>query len=337
MSYACGTLTNPAAFALGNKAAAISNGKQHTLPTKCHHTHMKREDIEAIWDPKQQGAAKGPVRLWGTATATKYGGETRPECDQTGKWATGELWNIDSNIWKWGTHEVRRNAAEASHDTHRHDQIQRVVLAPQAGAKKNAAPRLCVSGVVSPDACFLEAWGFDLGLRDRQARPCKLFRPPGKGEQFRAPRSFDRDIVRMTEHRRTLNKSSSAPGALNETLTTMLNTLRPEDIGGEAGEHGGQDAQDHSTAGKTHASRSCHYWDAYNHTCMREAAKLSCSIHSPSFKEHKDAHPFVDEVELRPQAIYTRKYRTAEKNQTGSGQHAFRGREGNSRRVPMGL
>lgn len=333
MSFACGTLANPSAFALGNKAASISNGKQHTLPTKCHHTHLKLEQIEAIWDPKQ---SKQPSRLWGTASATKYGGEQRPECEaQT--WSTGELWNIDSNIWKWGGHEVRRNAAAGSHDIHRHDQITRCVLAPPVGSKRSAVPRACISGVVSPDCCFLEAWGFDLGLRDRQANPVKLFRPVGKAEQFRALRSFDRDIPRMAEHHRTLNKTASAPGALSDTLHTMLATLRPEDIGGEAGEHGGADALDHKTAGKTHGSRSCNYWDSYDHTCKREAAKLACSIHSPAFREHKDAHPFVDEIELRPQAIYTRKYRVAEKNQPGTGHHALRGREGNSRRVPMGL
>lgn len=333
MSFACGTLANPSAFALGNKAASISNGKQHTLPPKCHHNHLKPEQIEAIWDAKQ---AKTPSRLWGTASATKYGGEQRPECEPH-TWTTGELWNVDSNIRIWGEHQIKRNAAASSHDVHRHDQFERVVLAPPLGAKRAHAPRLCVSGVVSPDSCFLEAWGFDLGLRDRQAKPVKLFRPVGKAEQFRALRSYDRDITRMAEHHRTLNKSSSAPGQLSDTLHTMMATLKPEDIGGEAGEHDGQQALDHETAGKTHGSRSCHYWDSYDHTCRRESAKLSCAIHSPAFREHKDAHPYVDEIELRPQAIYTRKYRLAEKNQPGSGHHSLRGREGNSRRVPMGL
>jgi len=335
MSFACGTLANPAAFASGNKAASISNGKQHALPQKCHHSHMKLEQIEAIWDPKQ---TKTPSRLWGTATATKWGGEQRPECESQ-TWSTGELWNIDSNIRIWGEHQIKRNAAASAHDVHRHDQFERICLIPQpgSGGKKTHAPRLCVSGVVSPDCCFLEAWGFDLGLRDRQAKPVKLWRPVGKAEQFRALRSYDRDIPRMAEHHRTLNKSSSAPGSYGQTLHSMMATLRPEDVGGEAGEHGGSDAANHEVAGKTHGSRSCHYWDSYDHTCRREAAKLSCATHSPAFREHKDAHPYVDEIELRPQAIYTRKYRSAEKNQPGTGQHALRGREGNSRRVPMGL
>jgi len=329
MSFACGTLANPAAFNLGNRFAASSNGKQHTLPSKFQHPHIKLDQVEATWDPKH---SKQPSRLWGTATATRFGGEARPE-GEAQTWTQGELWNIDSNIRKWGEHEVRRNASSGAHDVHRHDQIQRVVLPPQAGSKKAMASRLCVSGVVSADSCFLEAWGFDLGLRDRQARPTRLWRPPGKAEQFRAPRSYDRDIPRIADYTRTLLKSSSAPGTLNE----MAMTLRPEDVGGEAGEQGGREAKDHETAGKTHGSRSCHYWDSYDHTCKREGAKLSCSIHSPAFRESKDGHPYVEEIELRPQAIYRKAYRKAEEEQPGSGAAALRVREGNSRRVPMGL
>jgi hypothetical protein len=115
-----------------------------------------------------------------------------------------------------------------------------------------------------------------------------------------------------------------------------MTTLRPEDIGGEAG-HDGAEALDHETAGRTHASRSCRYWDCYEHCTKREAAKLSCGIHSPAFRTHKDGHPFVEELELRPQAIYSLKYRKAEKEQPGSGHMSRRGRESNARRVPMGL
>jgi len=330
MSFACGTLAHPEAFALGNKGASISNGKQHTLPTKFHHPRHTIEEIQKnIWDPKAVTTKGSPSRLWGTATATKYGGEARPD-GEAQTWTHGELWNIDSNIRKWGDHEVRRNAAAGSHDIHRHDQIVRVILPPQAGAKRTLANRVCVSGVVGADCCFLEAWGFDLGLRDRQARPTRLWRPPGKQEQFRAPRSYDRDIPRMADYSRTLCKSSSAPG-LNETAAM---TLRPEDIGGEAGDIGGREASSHETAGRTYGSRSCHYWDGYDHTCRREAAKLSCSIHSPAFRESKDGHPYVEEIELRPQAIYTKKYRDAEKNQPGSGAATLRFRPGNSRSVP---
>lgn len=338
MSYACGTLCNPEAFNKGNKMAAISNGKQHTLPTNCYHTHLKTEAIDGTWDVKSLcSASKVPTRLWGTTKPTKYGGEERPETEAH-TWAQGEMWNIDSNIKMWGTHEVNRNGACAAHDIHRHDQIARTVLPPQAAkpGKRQMPPRACVSGVVSPDCCFLEAWGFDLGLRDRQARPTTLFKPPGKGQQFRAPRSFDRDVPRKDQYYRTLCKTASAPG-MGVTMPEASMTLRPEDIGGEAGEHGGPEAQDHETAGRTHASRSCPYWDCYAHTTKREAAKLACSIHSPAFREHKDGYTFVDEMELRPGAIYSLKYRLAEKNQPGSGHLAVRTRESNARRVPNGM
>lgn len=333
MSFACGTLAHPEAFKLGNKGAASANGKQHSIPGKFQHEHFsKAAAIEACWtyDPKQ--TSKAPSRMWGSTTATKYGGELRPDTEPHG-WTHGEVWNIDSNIKKWGEHETRRNAATAAHDIHRHDQYQRVVLLPATGAKKTMAARLCTSGVVSPDCCFLESWGFDLGLRDRQARPTGLWRPVGKSEMFRAPRSYDRNITRILDHQRSLKMSQSAPGFCDGLTTTM----RPEDVGGEAGEHGGSEAKDHETAGKTHGSRSCNYHDSFDHTAKREAAKLSCGIHSPTFKEHHDGHPFIEEIELRPQAIYTLKYRQAEKNQPGSGNLALRKREGNSRRVATGL
>jgi hypothetical protein len=124
--------------------------------------------------------------------------------------------------------------------------------------------------------------------------------------------------------------SQSAPN-FSDGLTT---TLRPEDVGGEAGEHDIAGGSNHENAGKTHGSRSCPYHDGYDHTAKREAAKLSCAIHSPAFKEHRDGHPFIEEIELRPSAIYHKKYRQAEKNQPGSGAAALRHREGNSRKVP---
>lgn len=71
--------------------------------------------------------------------------------------------------------------------------------------------RYCVSGVVSPDCCFLEepipreetigsllvffwlfpmdeAWGFDLGLRDRQGNNTTLWKPAGCQEMARSPK-----------------------------------------------------------------------------------------------------------------------------------------------------
>lgn len=321
MSYACGTLAHPEALPKGIKG---HTKKQHTLPATFHHAHTSKEMIEAIWDPK---SSKQPSRVWGTVKATKYGGETRPD-GEAHTWTHGDLWNIDSNCRKWTEHEVRRNASSASHDIHRHDQIQRVVLEPQRGAKRTMGSRLCLSGVVSPDSCFLEAWGFDLGLRDRQAKPVGLFKPGGKAEQFRSLRSYDRDIPRIAENRRSLNRSISAPGM---TLSDTVTTLRPEDIGGEADD---PKERDHETAGKTHGTRSHPYWNCHDHCTKREGAKLSCSIHSPAFRDHKDAHPYVDGIELRPQAIYRKKFRDAETIQPGSGLRALRDRE--VRKAPMG-
>lgn len=342
MSLACGTLAHPySEIKKGNKLASSSNGKQHTLPSKFHHGHMKHEQIAEIWDAK---ASKQPTRLWGTVTNTRFGGEQRPE-SEAHTWTNGELWNIDSNIKKWGEHEIRRNASSASHDVHRHDQIQRVVLPPQAGAKKSMGSRLCVSGVVSPDSCFLEAWGFDLGLRDRQAKPVGLWRPVGKAEHFRHPRSYDRNIPRILDYHRSMKLSSSAP-TFSDGLTT---TLRPEDVGGEAGDHQawnpktsveeklGQSLVNMEKAGRMHGSRSCPYHEGYDHTVKREGARMSCSIHSPAFKQHIDGHPFIQEIELRPQAIYTLKYRKAEKEQPGSGQKALRKREAKGKNVQSGL
>jgi len=171
MSLGSGTLANPHAFKKGTRKAARSNGKQHTLPQNPHTDRIFQEDVEPHWSPKQP---KTPTRLWGTVKPVRgLGGEVR-EDGVADFWSTGEYWNVDSNIRKWGEHEVRRNAASAAHDVHRHDQYVRIVLPPQPGEKKQRPERSCVSGVVSPADAFLEAWGFDLGLRDRQARPTKM-------------------------------------------------------------------------------------------------------------------------------------------------------------------
>jgi len=333
MSYSCGTLAHPAAFGLSTQAASVNNGKQNNLPKTFYHPHIKAEQVEAHWDANQKTV---PTRLWGTAKGTKLGGETRPDVEaQT--WTCGELWNCDSNIRKWTDWEVKRNAAAASHDVHRHDQITRIVLQPQATSKVKTA-RLCVSGVVSPDCCFLEAWGFDLGLRDRQGKPTRMFKPVTQGKQFRHPRSYNRDVSRIHAYKSTLGKTASSPGLTLPQDTVM--TLRPEDIGGEAGEQGGSEAASLERQGRMYASRSCPYWDSYDHTCRREAAKMSCSIHSPSFRSHPENYAYVDELELTPAAIYTKKYREGSGDRTHSGfkqggHAALRGYRDNSRRGYM--
>lgn len=325
MSYGCGTLMSP--HHKGDKnttaRAASGNGRQHSVPAKPMHPHVTKEMVEAHWDPTKQ--LRTPTRLWGTATGTQYGGEVRPEGEPQ-SWTSGEMWNVDSNIRKWGEHEMRRNAAASAHDVHRHDQIGRSVLQSGTGAKKQMAPRLCISGVVSADCSFLEAWGFDLGLRDRQAKPVSLWQPTGKNEQFRAHRSYQRDIPRVAEHGRSLRRTASTPGVL-PTNPDAAFTLRPEDIAGEAGAMS-PDADVLERAGRTHGSRSCRGWDGYDHAAKREAARLSCSIHSPMCREHVEGYPFVDEIELHPAAIYTRKFRQG-------GENACRRHVGRSQRVPM--
>ncbi|CAE8678032.1 unnamed protein product [Polarella glacialis] len=300
MSIGAGTLTVASGFGNGTNKSARSNGKQHTLPDNPHHERTNPEDIEAYWDiPKPGAKGKGPTRLWGTVKPTKYGGVERVDGVST-QWLAGEYWNVDSNIRRWGLHEVRRNAAAASHDVHRHDQITRIVLPPQPGSDK--PPRQCVSGVVTADSCFLEAWGFDLGLRDRQANYAPLFKPVTSGEQFRSQRSYSRNCGRLAENYRMMRKTASVPGQV------MASTLRPEDIAGEAGEESSADDTMLLKAGRTFGSRSCSGWDRYDHTVRREAAKTSCGTYSPSFNLHPQGHVFKDELELNPASVYTKKY-----------------------------
>ncbi|CAL1168362.1 unnamed protein product [Cladocopium goreaui] len=177
LRVAAGLLT-PAVlqFNLGIAAASRANGKQNGLPENPHHDRISREAID---DLHEVNFNKEPTRLWGQVKATKYGGIERIDGVST-LWTAGDYWNVDSNIMKWGKHEVRRNGACANHDVHRHDQITKLVLPPKPGDTRPL--RYCVSGVVSPDCCFLEAWGFDLGLRDRQGNNTTLWKPAGSNE-----------------------------------------------------------------------------------------------------------------------------------------------------------
>lgn len=303
MSIGCGTLASPSGFRKGTLAASRSNGNQHTLPVSPVHSRdafLTSEEIDTHW-AKQ---TRGPTRMWGTVKSTRFGGEQRIDGEPE-QWLTGEYWNCDSNIRKWGEHEVRRNAAGQAHDIHRHDQITRVMLPPQPYAKERP-PRYSTSGVCTADTCFLEAWGFDLGLRDRQANPAPLWKPVTSNEHFRSERSWNRNIGRLTDNFRSMRQTMSSPGL---TLPSETVTLRPEDIGGETGELAHADDSNLERQGRTHGSRSCKYWDRYNHTVKREGAKMSCGIHSPSFKTHPEEYPYVDQLELRPSAVYTRRYR----------------------------
>ncbi|CAK9085874.1 unnamed protein product [Durusdinium trenchii] len=318
MSYGCGTLAGPGGFNLGVARASRSNGKQNALPENPHHDRIPREAIEEL---HEVNFSKDPSRLWGQVKPTKYGGIERVDGVGT-LWLSGDYWNVDSNIMKWGKHEIRRNGASANHDVHRHDQITKLVLPPKPG-EEDRPLRYCVSGVVSPDCCFLEAWGFDLGLRDRQGNNTGLWKPVGRNEMFRSERSYTRNIERILQNTRTLRGSASVPGSV------MAQTLKPEDIGGEAGELSTPDDATMLRAGRTHASRSCYGWDRYDHTCRREAAKLSCSIHCPAEKVHAEGYPFK-ELDLNPASVYTKKFRM-------TGEASLRARLSKSTRRPAGF
>jgi hypothetical protein len=343
--------------------------KDQTEPMRFRHTsHPDFEHVDTHWE-QQLTSTKGPTRTAasqtpGQAHAADYeataaafarknpdfhhkydlkGGECIHPAIKSHVWSSGDHWNLDSNIRKWTNHEMRRTAAGSSHDVHRHDQIQRFVLPPQTTGKGIKHARLCMSGAVSPDCNFLEAWGFDLGFRDRQANPAPLFKPVCRDNMFRAVRSFDRDLPVLTEFKRSLTRSASLPD-----VGVEIPTLKPEDIagdtreqnhrdwpmsskGGPITEHTGEAAEkidEMAKGGRTFASRSCNYWDSYDHTVKREGARLSCGTHAPVFQKHKEDYPFVDEVELHPAAIYTRKFREQ------GGLMAMRGRLGNSRHVP---
>jgi hypothetical protein len=325
MSIGCGTLASPGSFGTGITAASRSNGKQHTLPISPTHSTIKSQDVLEHWGPNQP---KSTTRLWGSTVKTKWSGEERPD-QSPDNWLQGEYWNVDSNIKKWNTHEVKRNAASANHDVHRHDQIKRIVLSPHphADAKsQRIPPRQCISGAVSPDCCFLETWGFDLGMRDRQGVPIhtKVWRPTGGSnnpEQFRSLRSYNRNTERMTEYSRSMRRYSSVPSLTTEkstdTPTSKPTTMRPEDIGGDVGEMSVMEDKMLQSAGRIHGTRSCRGWDDHRHTVRREAAKMSHSLHSPAVRAHKEEYPYVD-GRLAPAGIYRRTYRQAENSESAA-------------------
>lgn len=301
MSLGCGTIANPKCdgHMKGTAMAASGSGKRHTLPTNPAHTWHSggrltagrnedgKDDIEAHWSVNQP---RVPTRLWGKAKQTRWGGLELVEDSQG--WTTGEYWNVDSNINVWGAHEVRRNAAAANHDVHRHDQIRQPVLKYGSWETREFKPRRSMSGIASEGGSFLEAWGFDLGKRDRQGHPVPHWNPNASCEHFRAARSFDHDLDGITETYRFLRRSASSPGtslapgssvSVVNTKSTMLNTIGDNHTGRHFG------------------SKSCRGWDGADHAVKREAAKLALSVHSCP---ESDVN-----VELRPSAVYSRKYR----------------------------
>eukprot|EP00927_Polykrikos_kofoidii_P077257 TRINITY_DN74215_c0_g1_i1.p1 TRINITY_DN74215_c0_g1~~TRINITY_DN74215_c0_g1_i1.p1 ORF type:complete len:329 (-),score=32.44 TRINITY_DN74215_c0_g1_i1:109-1095(-) len=326
MSYGCGTLASPTGENLlskGTLKCSSLGGKQHKLPARACHKRIKQENVEAHWDVKQP---KAPTRLHGTAKPAKFGG-TELLDGQADGWTTGDFWNVDSNIRKWSEHEVRRNAASSAHDVHRHDQVTRVVLPPQEpsfGSTREMVPRQSVSGVIGADSSFLEAFGFDLGLRDRQGCPVPLWKPSGSGEHFRSQRSFTRDRSRLADNFRTMRRTMSSPG---NSMPASVTRFMPEDIGGETGELQAADDTVLEKQGRTFGSRSNPYWDRYDHSVKREAAKMSCGLHTASGRSHSDSYPIKDNLELNPASVYTLKFKKG-------GESSLRTHVSASRRVP---
>jgi len=203
-------------------------------------------------------------------------------------WRSGEYWNIDSNVVRWGLHEVRREFAASGHAIHRHNQIMRLSLRPQPGDKhKHRAAS--TSGMLTADCSFMSAQGFGLGDRDRNGRPVLK---EGKA-RWRAAESFPYDVTEQADAYRTLRRCSSSPA----TGTSVAEA------------HSGKEA-DLTSSGTQFGSRSCWGWDCHGHVARREAAKTSLGVHSPMVKIHSQAYPFKEGgLELQPSAIYTRKFR----------------------------
>jgi hypothetical protein len=143
----------------------------------------------------------------------------------------------------------------------------------------------------------MEAYGFQLGDRDREARTATTWNPAASSEMFRSGRSFYRNKSRMVENSRLLRKAASTP----------LLKPKPEDVRGEPEEEDGKNVE-FLKRGKTHGSRSCPYWDRYDHACRREAAKLSAGTFSPSLNSHQESYPFKGHLELSPASVYSLKF-----------------------------
>lgn len=285
MSLGCGTLASPSGFRKGNTLASSANGQQHTIPTNPEHRRINIEDVQSYWGAKQD---KKATRLWGTTKATLFGGEERCEGGPD-FWLRGEYWNVDSNIRRWGEHEIRRNAAAASHDLHRHDQIIRPTIQRprhQSGETRDA------TGAAGADS---EAGGFDSGNRNAPQDLRPRWNPVASDEQFRAERTYSRNLEQISSHYRMLRRSASLPST-NQPATSQV------------GEISSPEEQSVERAGLTHGSVSCPGWDRYDHAVKREGAKLALGVHAPSLRAHPEEYPFKDN-EMQPASIYTRRFK----------------------------
>jgi len=273
-----------------SKLRRVQSDVQHTLPSNTRHTRTcvaPSNQIQGLKSMKEGMLNENPSRIWGKSKITRFGGEAMVD-ESPEFWEHGDFWNRDSLVRKWDQHQVRRQAAQSSHDVHRHDQLTRLKLA--------GTNRISTSGLLSAGSSFLEAWGFPLGLRDRQSRPTSLWWPVSKTDQFRSRKNFAYSLE---------NHHSSRTPRADRSKTYRAETQGPQEL--HAGPHCAQTGCG-KNCGEIYGSCSSEFWDSWDHSCKREGAKLACSIHGQTHMTHPWGLPH-DKTDLRPGAIYSKKWK----------------------------
>lgn len=216
-----------------------------------------------------------PSRVVGTPYRTRFGGEG--VMDNTSEyWATGTFWDTNSNIRLRTEHEIRREAAQGAHDIHRHDMVTKIKIPGQA--------RVSESGVLTADSCFLEAWGFDLGLRDRAARPTTLWRPVTRDREFG-------DMLRRPSTTMPKGAEKSAQATTTSKFSRSTTGTFPSRVGVRTKGVDNMDAT----------------WDGFEHTVKRDGARRSDAIHACETRRNPFGY-LHDKCGIRPAAMYTKKY-----------------------------
>ncbi|KAF4750857.1 hypothetical protein FOZ63_019514, partial [Perkinsus olseni] len=184
----------------------------------------------------------------------------------------------------WGQHKTRRTAAHLAHSVHRHDQIEKLKLL--------GSDRPSNSGMLSADSCFLEAFGYSLGARDRQGRPCSIFLPVNVDRGFRSLQKY------------VMVGCRGGQDCLLSFLETSVDGLYPSGVKARR-VHLAYDQH-----GKTFAGGLRRDWDNWKHVTKREAAKLAQGVHSHATRGLKAGACYPqNNCEVNPAAIYSLKYR----------------------------
>jgi hypothetical protein len=106
----------------------------------------------------------------------------------------------NSNIHAWSSHKVRKDGARSSHDVHRHNEIAHATVLDQGHASH--------SGMVNSHSCFMEAWGYPLGQRDRTGQKIGIWKPVNRCIKFLT--HGDRTLWKSWSH---VSKKSAAEAA----------------------------------------------------------------------------------------------------------------------------